>query len=159
MNGAGSRHGRLPDTAGPLFGVRDTGQAMSQENVEVVRRAIEAFSIGDLDGAAQMADPDIEVDWSKSGGVEAGVYRGPAQVRRFWATFYDVFERIEVLLEELIEHGDHVIVCDRSRFWGRDGIEVAVRTVAVVTLRDGRITAWRLCRDKDEALDAAGLTP
>jgi ketosteroid isomerase-like protein len=130
---------------------------MSQENVEVVRRAIEAFSSGDLDAAVQMADPEIEVDWSQSSGVEAGVYRGLAQTRRFWATFHDVFERIEVLLEELIEHGDHVIVCDRSRLWGRDGIEVAVRTVAVVTLRDGRITAWRLCRDKDEALSAAGL--
>ena len=145
------------DTSDCLFGVRDTGQAMSQENVEVVRRAIEAFSSGDLDAAVQMADPEIEVDWSQSSGVEAGVYRGLAQTRRFWATFHDVFERIEVLLEELIEHGDHVIVCDRSRLWGRDGIEVAVRTVAVVTLRDGRITAWRLCRDKDEALSAAGF--
>jgi ketosteroid isomerase-like protein len=131
---------------------------MSQENLEVVRRAIEAFSSGDLDTAVQMADPDIEVDWSQSSGVEAGIYRGLAQARRFWSTFHDVFERIEVLPEELIEHGDNVIVCDRSRLWGRDGIEVAVRTVAVVTLRKGRITAWRLCRDKDEALDAVGLT-
>jgi ketosteroid isomerase-like protein len=131
---------------------------MSQENVELVRRAVQAFSSGDLDAALQMAEPDMEVDWSKSGGVEAGVYRGPAQVRRFWATFHDVFERIEVLLEELIEHGDHVIVCDRTRLWGRDGIEVTVRTVAVVTLRNGRIAVWRLCRDMDEALEAAGLT-
>jgi ketosteroid isomerase-like protein len=130
---------------------------MSQENVEVVRRAIEAFSSGDLDAATQTADPEIEVDWSKSSGVEAGVYRGLAQARQFWATFHDVFERIEVLPVEFIEHDEHVIVRDRSRLWGRDGIEVTVRTVAVVTLRDGRIVAWRLCRDKDEALDAAGL--
>jgi len=131
---------------------------MSQENVEVVRRAIEAFSSGDLDATIQMADPEIEVDWSKSSGVEAGVYRGLAQARHFWATFHDVFERIEVLPVEFIEHDEYVIVRDRSRLWGRDGIEVTVRTVAVATLRDGRIVAWRLCRDKDEALEAAGLT-
>jgi ketosteroid isomerase-like protein len=128
---------------------------MSQENVEIVRRALEAFSRGDLDATVQANDPDIEVDWSKSNGVEAGVYRGLAQVRRFWSTFHEVFERIEVLPEEFIEHGDDVIVCDRSRLWGRDGIEVEVRTVAVVTFRDGRIIAWRLCRDKEEALEAA----
>jgi ketosteroid isomerase-like protein len=130
---------------------------MSQENVEIVRRAIEAFSRGDLDAAVQDSDPDVEVDWSKSRGVEAGVYRGVEETRRFWATFHEAFEQIVVLLDELIEHGEHVIVCDRSRMWGRDGIEVAARNVTVATVRDGRIIAWRLCSDRDEALKAVGL--
>ena len=130
---------------------------MSQENVEVVRRAIEAFSTGDLDAAVQDADPAIEVDWSKSRGVEAGVYHGLAETRQFWATFHDAFERIVVLPDEFIEHGDHVIVCDRSRMWGRDGIEVAARNVTVATVRDGRIIAWQLCRDRGEALKTVGL--
>jgi ketosteroid isomerase-like protein len=91
---------------------------MSEKNVEVVRRAIEAFSSGDRDAAVQAADPEIEVDWSKSRGVKAGVYRGLAQARHFWATFHDVFERIEVMPVEFIEHDEHVIVRDHSRLWG-----------------------------------------
>jgi ketosteroid isomerase-like protein len=129
---------------------------MSQENVEIVRRAAEAFGRGDLDAALQDADPATEVDWSKSRGVEAGTYRGVEETRRFWATFHDAFERIVVVPEEFIEHGDHVIVCDRSRMWGRDGIEVAAKRDGCA-VRDGRIIAWRLCRDRAEALKAVGL--
>src|SRR6478672_2336406 len=121
---------------------------MSQENVEVVRRAIEAFSRRDLDAMVRYAHPDVEVDWSRSRGVEAGIYRGREETRRFWGTFYASFDRIVAVPEELIEHGDYVIVLDRTRLWGRDGIEVEARNVGLVTVRDGLILQWRLCRDR-----------
>ena len=130
---------------------------MSQENVEIVRQAIEGFNQRDLDAATRHAHPDIEVDWSRSLGVEANVYRGREATRRFWATFFDAFDRMVVVPTELIEHADCVIVCDETRMWGRDGIEVRARNVGVVTLQDGRIIRWRLCRDRAEALKAVGL--
>ena len=130
---------------------------MSQENVEIVRRAIEAFNRRDLDARFATAHPDVEVDWSRSRGVEAGIYRGREETRRFWSTFYASFDRIVAVPEELIEHGDYVIVRDRTRLWGRDGIEVEARNVGLVTVRDGLIVQWRLCRDRAEALKAVGL--
>ena len=39
---------------------RDTARAMSQENVERLRHAYEAFSRGDFDEALTFAHPDIE---------------------------------------------------------------------------------------------------
>ena len=130
---------------------------MSQENVAVVRRAIEAFSRREIDAAVGYAHADVEVDWSRSRGVEAGIYRGRELTARFWGTFYESFDRIVATPEELIEHGDYVIVRDRTRMWGRDGIEVEARNVALVTLRDGLIIRWRLCRDMAEARRAVGL--
>jgi ketosteroid isomerase-like protein len=130
---------------------------MSRENVEIVRQAIEGFNQRDLDAATRNSHPDIEVDWSRSLGVEANVYRGSEATRRFWTTFFDAFDRIVVIPKELIEHDDSVIVCDETCMCGRDGIEVKARNVAVVTLRDGRIIRWRLCRDRTEALKAVGL--
>jgi ketosteroid isomerase-like protein len=130
---------------------------MSQENVEVVRQAIEAFSRGDLDTATRDASPEVEVDWSRSRGVEAGIYHGPEATRRFWSTFLEAFDRIVAVPEEFIEHGDHVIVLDRTQMWGRDGIEVEARNVSVATLRDGQIVRWRLCRDRAEAFESVGL--
>jgi uncharacterized protein len=130
---------------------------MSQENVEIVRRAMEAFSRRDLDAATREADPDVEVDWSRSRGVEAGIYRGREATRGFWSTFLETWDRIAVVPEEFIEHGDLVVVSDRTRLWGRDGIEVEARNVCVVRLRDGRIVHWRLFRDRAEALKAVGL--
>jgi ketosteroid isomerase-like protein len=61
---------------------------MSQENVEVVRQALEATSGGDPDGGQAFFDPSIE--WDMSGvpeWPEKSVYRG-AEVREFlrsWA--------------------------------------------------------------------------
>jgi ketosteroid isomerase-like protein len=101
--------------------------------------------------------PDIEVDWSRSSGVEAGIYRGSEPVSRFWNTFFEVFDRVVVTPEEVIEHGDQVIVLDRSRMLGRDGIEVEARNAHVVTLRDGRIARWVMYRSRADALKAAGL--
>jgi ketosteroid isomerase-like protein len=128
---------------------------MSQENVEIVRRAIDAFNRRDLD--AIESHPDVEVDWSRSRGLEAGIYRGREATQRFWATFYEVFDRVVVVPEELIDHGDRVMLVDRTHMRGRDGIEVEVHNVSVARVRDGRILQWRLCSDRAEALKAVGL--
>jgi ketosteroid isomerase-like protein len=130
---------------------------MSQENVKVVKRAIEGFNRRDLDAAAREFDPDAEVDWSRSKGIEAGVYRGREATQRFWGTFLEMFESVVAEPEEFIDHGDFVIVLDQTHMRGRDGIEVQARNVTVVTLRDKRIIRWRLCRDRAEALKAVGL--
>jgi ketosteroid isomerase-like protein len=130
---------------------------VSQENVAIVRRAINAFNTGDLTAVAEESVPDVEVDWSRSAGLHAGVYCGTAETLRFWSTFFEVFERLEVTPEELIEHGDHVLLLDRTRLWGRDGIEVETHSASVVTFRDGRIARWVMYRSRDEARKAVGL--
>jgi ketosteroid isomerase-like protein len=130
---------------------------MSQENVAVVLSAIEAFNRRDLATATRDTVADIEVDWSRSSGVEAGVYRGRAATRRFWSTFLDAFEPIVVTPEEVLVRGESVVVVDRTHFWGRDGVEVEAHNVFVVALRDGLIATWTMYRDRAEALKAVGL--
>jgi ketosteroid isomerase-like protein len=129
--------------------------AISQENVEVVRRGYEAFNRRDLDAIEN--HPDVEVDWSRSRGVEAGVYRGREAANGFWSTFHDTFDRVVAVPEQFIEHGDYVIVLDRTCLLGRDGIEVEARNVSLVTVRHGQILRWRLYQEKAEALKAMGL--
>jgi ketosteroid isomerase-like protein len=135
----------------------DDGVAASPENLEVVRRAIDAFNEGDLDAVLRECDPDVEIDWSRSRGVEAGTYHGYDACRSFWSTFIDTFDRVTVTADELIARGDQVVVSTRARMRGRDGIEVAAGSVQVATLRHGRIVGWSLYQDKAEALQAVGL--
>ncbi len=130
---------------------------MSQKNVEVVRRAINAMNQRDLDGVMRDTDPEVEVDWSRSRGVEAGIYHGYQACRDFWSTFLEAFDRIVNSPEEFIECGEHVVIPIRTCLWGRDGIKVEARYVAVVTLRNGRILEWRLYQERGEALEAVGL--
>jgi ketosteroid isomerase-like protein len=59
-----------------------------------------------------------------------------------------------VSVDQYIDCDESVVVPTRTRFWGREGIEVEAYGVFVVTLRHGRIVQWRLFRDRAEALKA-----
>src|SRR6267142_694286 len=127
---------------------------MSQENVEVVRRSIDAFSRRDLDLAGQDWDAEAVVDWSRSEGVDAGVYRGREAIRAFWGTWLQMFDQFDFKPEEFIERGEYVVVPNLTRLRGRDGVEVEAHSVVVVTVREGRIVEWRLYQERAEALKA-----
>jgi ketosteroid isomerase-like protein len=135
---------------------------MSQGNVEIARQIAAAFNRpdhGDFDLAAfyRLADPDVVVDWSRSGGLEAGIYRGERASRRFWSTFFEAFERVVVEPLEFIEHGESVVIPHHLRAWGRDGVEVDAHSATVATFRDGRLIELRLYRQTAEAVEALGL--
>ena len=72
--------GALPSLA------QDTAQAMSQENVEVVRLASDAFNRGDIVAAMKDADPEAELDFSRALGPYRGVYQLD-QIRGFLDDF------------------------------------------------------------------------
>jgi ketosteroid isomerase-like protein len=84
---------------------------MSQENVEIVRRANEAFLSGNIEAALVALDPDIE--WHATvGGIDEGrIYRGPAEVVQAFADYFAVWERMEMRADKYIDAGsDEVIV-------------------------------------------------
>ena len=61
----------------------DTGRAMSQENVEIVRAQFAALGHGGLEAVARFWHPDIE--WRAIVGAvdDAGVMQGEDAVRRY----------------------------------------------------------------------------
>ncbi len=129
---------------------------MSQENVEIVRAYVEAFNARDMEALLELCDPEVEVDWSRSRGLEARIYRGREAVRGFWNTFFQTFDRVTVSPDEFIECGEHVVVPNRAHVWGRDGVKVEARSVLVWTLRKGRVVEHRLYQERAEALEAVG---
>jgi ketosteroid isomerase-like protein len=95
---------------------------MSQENVELVRNAIAAYNRRDFEAMRAMNHPDVQVDWSSSRGLEAGVYQGWEEVRRFYKGFFEMFE-VNIEPDRFIESGDSVVVPNSAQIRGRDGIE------------------------------------
>src|SRR5262245_21452078 len=99
---------------------------MSEENVEVVRRAIERFNqAGNWD--LNDIGPDFELDLSRSLGPQIGVFHGREQAERSLATFNSDWESMRMEPHEFIEMGDHVVVPWTAHLVGRDGIEVQAR--------------------------------
>src|SRR6476619_1895742 len=131
---------------------------MSQENVEIMRRQVDAFNRGDrtawlasLDEAYEIAPIDDWPDARAIRGGEAGwdFYLGIAQTLSF--------HRADV---EYVDAGaDKVLGHQRHRARGqRSGAGVEVDYWIVTTFREGRILRDEWFADRAEALEAAGLS-
>jgi ketosteroid isomerase-like protein len=133
---------------------------MSQENVEIVRRAFESINQRDVDGALEDAADDFEVDWSNSLSPVKGIYRGKDQVRQLWAGFVEAFAELHWDAEEIIDVDEsRVIAVNHVRMRGRgSGVEVDATGAQLWTISGGKAQSLKLYQSKDEALEAAGLS-
>jgi len=130
---------------------------MSTENVEFVKRAIDAYNRRDFNAMRGMNNPDVQLDWSASRGLEAGVYEGPDEVLAFYRGFLEMFDEVEIVPDRFIDVGDSVVVPNTALLRGRDGIETTARSAFVFEIRNGLIARIRLYQETQEALDAVGL--
>ena len=132
---------------------------MSEENVEVVRRGYEQFiATGDLIVGA--ATPDFVWDMSNfHGWPEQQAYEGVDGARTFLSEWTDAWEDWELELEALYDAGDRVValVHQHGRSKGA-GMPVEMSFAQVWTLHDGKQARMEMYSDRDEALEAAGLS-
>jgi ketosteroid isomerase-like protein len=130
---------------------------MSEENVEVVRRALASMD-RDLDRAAGFWAPDI--DWRAIEGApdDIGVFYGHEGMRRYYGQWYETFEEIDSQTEELIDGGERVVAVLRvvGQMKGSDA-KIDMRLGIVCTVRNGLIVRGREYASREEALAAAGL--
>jgi ketosteroid isomerase-like protein len=131
---------------------------MSEANVEIVRRALDARNRGDIDAVMTFAAPDIEFDLSASAGTFAGVYKGHEALLRLWAAWSEVFSEMSWEAEEFIDAGDAVVVPVKFHARGRgSGVETVTRAVHVYWVRDGQVVRYRQLQSREAAFEAAGL--
>jgi ketosteroid isomerase-like protein len=133
---------------------------MSQENVEIVRRAYEAFNRAGLDGLLEHFHPDAVYDITAAIGPFAGMYYGRAAIRNFLADYFATWEYVTMDPEDFIEVGEeHVVVLLRMHMRGKgSGAEVEAQTNNVWTLRDGKAVRMAVHNNRAEALQAAGVS-
>jgi ketosteroid isomerase-like protein len=127
---------------------------MSQENVEIVRRALEGFVAGEIpwetmDEEVEIHDHDI---------LDAGEYRGHSDFTRWvedWGTGLPV---VSLELQEFIDAGDAVVAVFLLKARPRgSSVDVERQDGIVYRLRDGRIIRFDYCNSRRQAVEAAGL--
>ena len=130
---------------------------MSQENVEVVRAAYDAWNAGDMDAFRELYDPEIIVRpperWPEPGpfvGRDA-VMRQFERLRETWDA--DALEPIS----DFIDAGDRVVV--RVILHGAGfGPEMNLECTIVYTVRERRVFYIEYFWNHDDALEATGLS-
>jgi ketosteroid isomerase-like protein len=131
---------------------------MSQENVDLIRRAYEAYTKGDVSTMLGFVDPDLEWTYLDPSfeDPQPRVCHGSHELK-------EALERRAELglvseLEEVLENGEQVMVVVRTP--GLDAhrvLKAGDRNFSVFTIRHGRIVALRDCRDRKEARAVAGI--
>jgi ketosteroid isomerase-like protein len=131
---------------------------MSEEKVELVRRALEALDRRDLTTWLAVSDEDLEVvpsrDWPEPG------VRGPEAAFDWYLQAFDNFQPFRTADTEFIDAGaDKVLLQYRMDLRGRESrAKFEVRRWNVVTIRQGKAVRNEWFTDRAEALEAAGLS-
>ena len=131
---------------------------MSQENLEIVKRALDAFSSGDADAFADLTTPDVE--WKTGlGAIEGGeIFHGRAGVEKYFERLSSAWDEFRFIPDEFRDRDDVVLVLGRLEGRGRGGgVPVDSPVGAVWDLREGKIWRLRAYLDRAEASEVAGL--
>ncbi|MCA1843398.1 MAG: nuclear transport factor 2 family protein [Actinobacteria bacterium] len=131
---------------------------MSRENVEVVRRAYEAFVRGDQAGLLAAWDPQIE--WQTREDLpDTATHSGHDEVLRWIARWLESWEDFKLETEDFIDAGEYVVVSTRQSGTGSEsGAYAEFQETHVCKLRNGRVIQVVEYRTKTEALEAVGLS-
>jgi ketosteroid isomerase-like protein len=129
---------------------------MSRENVELVRRAVDAYNRQDAPGGLALFRPDVELDWTHSRGPLKGAYQGHAGLELLWDEYWNTFDDVWLDAHDFIDAGADILVPNTARIRGRDGVEVTADSTFVYTVENGQIVRFRMFQDHAAALEAVG---
>ena len=130
---------------------------MSQENVEIVRRAFDAFNARDVGELVSLSAEDCE--WRPfRAQLEGIVYRGHEGVRQFLSDIDEDWEAYRIDALEFHDRRERVAVIGRVSARGR-GSSLEIDSIAgfVHELNQGRIRRVTSHSDAEAALEAVRL--
>ena len=131
---------------------------MSQENVEIVRRFIDAWSAHDRDEMLRHLHPDA-VFHSAITNVVGETIEGRDQIVAVFDRWEDEWSDIYWEVDEYIDVDDsRVVTLHRVIATGRmSGIQTIRELGGVLELRDGLVVKQWIYLDRNEALASVGL--
>lgn len=123
-------------------------------HADAMRRSIDAYNSGDLDGLMAMADPDIE--WEVAPEHPASTtHRGLEEVRAYHEDWRNTLDDLRLDLVSITESGDVVVaVCRISGKGSESGADVEVEIAFLTTFRDGKAIRVEEFLDAEEAIRA-----
>jgi ketosteroid isomerase-like protein len=132
---------------------------MSQENVEVVKRVLDAFNRRDVDAFAALTTPDFKWFPTVGGMVDRSSFRGREGIEQYFEDLRNTWDEIRVVGKDFRDLGDRVLLLGRMEGRGRgSGVPVDTPWSSVSDFCEGKISRSRHFLDYAEALRAAGLT-
>jgi ketosteroid isomerase-like protein len=133
---------------------------MTRGNLDVARELIDAVNRRDFDAFRALLREDVEWDDREGWPGIQGVYKGPDGVRDWWERFLEVWESVEVEIEEIAPGADGSVFLQVSGAFrgGSSGVPTEIRAWEVLWIADGLVARRKLSWSREEALAAAGIS-
>ncbi|HEX2358924.1 MAG TPA: nuclear transport factor 2 family protein [Solirubrobacterales bacterium] len=136
---------------------------MSQENIDVIREAVDALNRRDVDAFIAFARPDVE--WKEPTDPFPGlrpIYHGRDGVREWLEeAFLELWESFHVEVGEITEASDDRVFFEMwlTARGAASGVETVIHTWSVTWhADDGKVARRALFWTREEGLEAAGLS-
>jgi ketosteroid isomerase-like protein len=132
---------------------------MSEENVEVVRRAYEAYGRRDIEELQSLCNDGCIVQTVVEGRAEPQPFRGLDGIREWIENERAVWASVRIDDLEIRDLGDdRLFTTAVAHVRGREsGIELELPVWSVIELHGKRLRRLRSFPDRESALEAAGL--
>jgi ketosteroid isomerase-like protein len=132
---------------------------MSQENIELVESALDAWNRGEIEAFADHVAEDVawlEVSGRPEGGASERLGRG--RLRQSLESLFEAWESYRLQVEGIHDVGERVVAIVREIARGRaSGVEIDGRWGYLITVENGQIVRIEAYRDAALALKMAGL--
>jgi ketosteroid isomerase-like protein len=132
---------------------------MSDDNVETVRRVVDATNRRDPDAFVAALSPDVEWEDDLFGTEGGRTYRGAAEVREWLNQVWEPWKNLHMEALEITPGRDgRVFVEFELTARGKEsGAETHARFWTVSEIAEGKIRTRQTFRDRAQALEATGL--
>jgi ketosteroid isomerase-like protein len=132
---------------------------MSERDVELNRRIVEAFNARDVEAVIALCHPSIELH-SVLAAVGGGVYHGHSGVRSWHRDFEDAWgDEIHLEAEAYFDLGEYTVAFYVYHGRGRQsGAEVSMTSAVAARWRDGLLVYFKAYTDREEALRDLGVS-
>ena len=132
---------------------------MSQENVELVRKSIEAWNQRDREALMSYTTSDVEWEAGGPAAVEQPFYGGRDKLARGTEALWETWEEFRLRETEVRDLGESVLWMGRMELkGGASHVELDQEFAIRFSLRDGEIARGKAFLSSQEALEAAGLS-
>lgn len=128
---------------------------MSEENLELIRAGFAAHNRGDLDALTQIYAPDAVFET-----LLLGTHHGNEAIRLIYEENQKTLSGYDVVPVELIDSGDQVVAVAQVTGAGQSSqiaMEDRDQFAFLFTIKNGRVVREQAFRNREEALEAAGL--
>ena len=131
---------------------------MSQDNVELAGRAMQALEAQDMETWIACFADEATLFLPRNA-LEGGGYHGPEGVRQVLVDLFETWERVAFALEGALAIHDHVVLMGRTTNVPKgDAPTVEYESAMLFEVRGGKIVYFKPYQSHQEALEAAGLS-